>query len=205
MSEVADAARSAAEAFRAKYQRLSGASLPIDIFSVFELDMGLDVIPFDDLRLKYKIDAALVPNMSGIYVDSEAYLLWEKGPIWKQNRLRFTVAHEIGHIEMHRNEASKVKLNSIDEFLSYFRNSEIRSAAKEREADEFAGRLLVPLNRLKSDFETFESAMAKALPDWRDSPEIHTKFAEMLSPKYGVHSQSIQIRLTKESIWPTPR
>jgi len=61
-----------------------------------------------DLFEKYDCDAALMHDFSGIYVDAEAYIIWEKGPRWKQRRLRFSVAHELGHYVLHREIASKI-------------------------------------------------------------------------------------------------
>lgn len=58
---------------RSKYQVLQDDRLPIDIFTFTEVDLKLDVIPFDDLAAKYDADAALLMDFSGIYVDAEQY------------------------------------------------------------------------------------------------------------------------------------
>lgn len=85
------------EAFRRQYMADALDRLPIDVFTLIELRLKLDVIIVDDLFAKYDCDAAIKQDFTGIYVDAEAYLLWEKGPVWKQNRLRLSVAHELGH------------------------------------------------------------------------------------------------------------
>ena len=41
-------------------------------------------------------------DFTGIYVDSETYELIDRAPEWKLNRLRFSLAHEIGHLFLHR-------------------------------------------------------------------------------------------------------
>jgi hypothetical protein len=67
----------AAEAFRCAYFAGEEDRLPVDVFTVVELKLRLDVIPFDDLAAKYGIEAALQPDFTGIYVDAESYVLWE--------------------------------------------------------------------------------------------------------------------------------
>jgi Zn-dependent peptidase ImmA (M78 family) len=104
----------AVETFRRQYLVKVGGMLPVDVFSVVELELRLDVIPFDDLLAKYRIDAALTQDFTGIYVDAESYVFWEKDPVWKQNRLRFTVAHELGHWVLHRDYAANLKFASFD-------------------------------------------------------------------------------------------
>ena len=85
------------EDFRREHLHGRPQHLPVDVFSLAELRLRLDIIPFDDLFAKYDSDAAITQDFTGIYVDAEAYVFWEKGPVWKQNRLRFSVAHELGH------------------------------------------------------------------------------------------------------------
>lgn len=97
----------AVEQFRATYLGPRGDQLPVDVFTLVELDLRLNVIPFDDLAAKYRVEAALTQDFSGMYVDAESYVYWGRGPVWKQNRLRFTVAHEIGHYVLHREQTAK--------------------------------------------------------------------------------------------------
>ncbi|MCX6845566.1 MAG: hypothetical protein NTU84_03195, partial [Verrucomicrobia bacterium] len=87
---------------RAEFELLKEDRTPIDVLTFFEVDLGLDAIPFDDLVAKYRVEAAIKADFSGIYLDAEQYALMEKGPEWKLNRLRFTVAHELAHYFLHR-------------------------------------------------------------------------------------------------------
>lgn len=47
----------AAETFRRQHLARTGGTLPVDVFSLVELQLRLDVIPFDDLQAKFHIDA----------------------------------------------------------------------------------------------------------------------------------------------------
>lgn len=194
----------AAETFRRQYLAAQGDRLPVDVFSVVELQLRLDVIPFDDLQARYRIDAALLPDFSGLYVDAESYLFWEKGPVWKQNRLRFTVAHELGHWVLHRDYAAKVKFASFEQFARHFKGEDPSRYWLEQEANEFAGRLLVPLERLQAMFDQFARQIAPIMPSWLQSEDLRIKFAEQVAPKFGVHTQSLLTRLDREGLWPAP-
>ena len=194
----------AAETFRRQYLAQAGGTLPVDVFSVVELQLRLDVIPFDDLLAKYRIDAALTQDFTGLYVDAESYVFWEKGPVWKQNRLRFTVAHEIGHWVLHRDYAAKVKFASFDQFARHFKGEDPARYWLEQGANEFAGRLLIPVERLRELFDQFAGQISAIMPNWLQSEDLRFKFAEQVAPKFGVHTQSVLTRLDRESLWPSP-
>jgi len=90
------------EELREQFEVLREDRTPIDVFAFFEIDLKLDPIPFDDLTAKYRVEAAIKADFTGIYLDAEQYMRMEKGPDWKLNRLRFTVAHELAHYLLHR-------------------------------------------------------------------------------------------------------
>jgi len=192
------------EAFRRQHLAVKADELPVDVFSLVELDLRLDVIPFDDLSAKYQVDAALTPDFTGIYVDAESYILWERGPVWKQNRLRFTVAHELGHWAMHREYAARLKFASFEDFARHFKADDPGRYWLEKEANEFAGRLLVPVDRLREQFDRFAAQIVSIIPDWLRSEDLRTKFADTVAPKFGVHQQTLLARLDRESLWPAP-
>jgi hypothetical protein len=56
---------------RAEFELLKEDRTPIDVFTFFEVDLGLDAIPFDDLVAKYRLEAAIKVDFSGIYLDAE--------------------------------------------------------------------------------------------------------------------------------------
>lgn len=191
------------EAFRARYLIGDLALLPVDVFTLAELELKLDVIPFDDLFEKYSMDAALIVDFSGFYVDSEAYQVWEKGPIWKQRRLRFSVAHELGHYVMHRDIAAGLDFRSLDDFAVWTRGYHGNKYTIEEAANEFAGRLLVPADRLRSEFDQFVEKVRPIIPNWAVSGDLRRGFADSVTSAFAVNSQVIETRLDREGIWPT--
>ncbi len=190
------------EEFRDTYFSGSQASLPIDVFTVAELDLKLDIIPFDDLFAKYNMDAMLLQNFTGIYVDAEAYQYLENGPVWKQKRLRFTFAHELGHFVLHKAEAAKHSFSNFTDFFRWLHKDSPARYRIEQEANEFAGRLLVPHTRLQTDFDIFSQQAGQISPNWKSLPDLRHAFADRLSDKYGVNTQVIEVRLDRETIWP---
>ncbi len=166
------------------------------------MDLGLDPIPFDDLLSKYRVEAAIKADFSGIYLDAEQYTLMEKGPEWKLNRLRFTVAHELAHYFLHRDLPQTCHFASLPDFAKWTVNYDGHKYTAEQEANEFAGRLLVPETRLGQLFDEFASEANRLMPNFMDSGQLRDKFSERVAPRFGVNAQVIAIRLDRDGIWP---
>lgn len=103
------------------------------------------------------------------------------------SRQRFTMAHELGHILMHWKWLPGEKLdNSLAEVTFRqqveYRNSEIK---KEREANEFAAELLLPLSEIKKIRREHLG-------------ESYSHLIEIvISKRYKVSPQVVQIQLNK--------
>lgn len=119
--------RQKVETFRQEYLTGELARLPVDVFTLVELKLRLDVIPFDDLFAKYESEQA---------------------------------------------------------------------------ANEFAGRLLVPVERLQEFFDEFAGEFDTRFPRWRTHAATREMFADTVAPRFGVNSQVIAVRLDREGIWP---
>lgn len=190
------------EELRAEYDLLKADQTPIDVFTFLEVDLGLDPIPFDDLVSKYRVEAAIKADFTGIYLDAEQYALMEKGPEWKLNRLRFTVAHELAHYFLHGDFPQSTNFASLPDFATWTANYGGRKYSMEQEANEFAGRLLVPETRLTQLFDEFASEAERLMPNFMNSGQLRDKFAERVAPRFGVNQQVVVIRLDRDGIWP---
>lgn len=175
---------------------------PIDVFTFFEVDLGLDAIPFDGLAAKYRVEAAVKADFSGIYLDAEQYALMEKGPEWKLNRLRFTVAHELAHYFLHQDLPQACNFASLPDFARWTASYGGKKYTAEQEANEFARRLLVPETRLVALFDEFAPQAERLIPNFMQSGSLRDKFAEKIAPRFGVNSQVIAIRLDRDGVWP---
>lgn len=187
---------------RTEFEILNEDRTPIDVFTFLEVDLGLDPIPFDDLNAKYRVEAAIKADFSGIYLDAEQYALMEKGPEWKLSRLRFSVAHELAHYFLHRELPQAADFASLPDFALWTTSYGGRKYSAEQEANEFAGRLLVPESRLASLFDKFAPEAELLVPNFMQSGSIRDKFAEKVAPRFGVNAQVIAIRLDRDGVWP---
>jgi hypothetical protein len=192
----------AVKELRTQYEALREDRTPIDVFAFFEIDLGLNPIPFDDLTTKYRVEAAITADFTGIYLDAEEYNLMERGPVWKLNKLRFTLAHELAHFFLHRELPQKESFSSLPNFARWTATYGGRKYTTEQEANEFAGRLLVPYARLKECFEEFAPEAEKLVPNFMATGGLRHAFAEKVAPRFGVNSQVIEVRLDRDGIWP---
>lgn len=98
------------------------------------------------------------------------------------NRQRFTIAHEIGHLLLHKDEAFHVD----ERFPIGLRNDESSKATdeKEIEANQFAAELLMPRDFLSKDIG--------ALPKEIGAEEAVTRLAQ----QYQVSVHAMTVRLT---------
>jgi hypothetical protein len=85
------------EADRLRAEHLAGCLLPVHILDLAEFDLGLDLVPVDGLREELDIDALLMGDLSSILLDKRSFMSPRL-----EYRLRFSVAHEIGHLILHR-------------------------------------------------------------------------------------------------------
>lgn len=188
---------------RSQYETLSEDSLPIDVFTFMEIDLRLNPIPFPSLYNKFRIDAALTSDFESIYLDAEQYDLMESGPIWRQHRLRFTVAHELAHFFLHREEFQNQNLASKEGFVQWTTTNGGNKFRIEQEANEFAGRLLVPENRLAEKFDEFAGQAEKVIPDFMQNGQLRDQFSQRISSVFAVNAQVIAVRLERDGIWPS--
>ncbi len=190
------------EEVRAQYEVLREDRTPIDVFTFLEVDLGLNPMPFDDLASKYRVEAAITADFTGIYLDAEQYHLMERGPGWKMNRLRFTVAHELAHYFLHQNLPQPENFASLPDFARWTENYGGKKYTAEQEANEFAGRLLVPEPRLRAYFDEFAAQAEGLVSNFMASGQLRNRFAERVAPRFGVNAQVIEVRLDRDGIWP---
>lgn len=107
-----------------------------------------------------------------------------------QNRQRFTIAHEIGHLLLHRGDPlfidKQVRIEFRDERAS------LANDPKEIAANRFAAELLMPRDVLHYEADQFLSSRAD--PD----SEI---VVSALAKKFAVSQQAMQFRLTNLGYW----
>ncbi len=79
--------------------------LPVDVEKIIEFKVGLDIEPMHGLFSIIDTDAWLKMDLTGIVVDYNCYMKDNFA-----NRLRFSLAHELGHYLLHKDIYSKIKI-----------------------------------------------------------------------------------------------
>ncbi|MBU0661645.1 ImmA/IrrE family metallo-endopeptidase [Patescibacteria group bacterium] len=186
--------REHADDFRDKYW--SEGTLPIDIFKIIELRLKLDVIPIRELQTRYDIDAFLSCDLKSIFVDSKQF---EEDRFL--NRIRFSVAHELGHLVLHSKIYQDFKFESIQDRITFILGlPEDEYSWIENQAHEFAGRLLVPRDILKECLDEMSDKIDFAKANYDDEELIASYIAPNICKKFQVSDQVIKKRILREKL-----
>jgi hypothetical protein len=178
----------------------AGRCLPVKVLDLAEFDLGLDLIPASGLREELDIEALLMGDLRSILVDRHAFMSPRL-----EYRLRFSVAHEIGHLILHRDIYRALQHVSAKEWFDYISAiPDVEYGWVEWHAYEFAGRLLVPPNALREAFHAaIQTAKAAGYSNWLSPDEAALDYiATRIAPKFGVSAEVIAKRLRVEKLWP---
>lgn len=190
--------RAAADAFRNKYW--AGKDVPVDILAIVEFDLDMEIRPVPGMREQADVDALLLGDMRTIAVDSALYM-----DDRIQNRMRYSVAHEIGHKMLHSAIYPAAGISSVDAWIRWMQAiPDDQYSWIEQHAYEFAGRLLVPPERLQTEFDGAVAKARKAgFAQWDQSGDAAREYiASSICRAFGVSSQVIEKRIEREGLWP---
>jgi hypothetical protein len=188
-----------ASATQIRSQYKSAQKIPIDILAFAEFDLGLefDFAPIQQL----KQDAFLRPDLTGIWFD---------GTVFKeaslQRRLRFSVAHELAHLFLHKDIYGSINFGTVKQWIAFI--NAIPAAEYywiEWQADEFAGRFLMPTKDLSA---ALDEAVADAEREGffiQGKEEVLDFCCRALHGHFGISRQAMQTRIRKSGLWPHPK
>jgi len=168
---------------------------------IVEQRLGLNIEPVHSLLDEFGIDAFLKLDLSGIVVDHDCFMKERF-----QNRVRFSFAHEVGHFILHKEIYKKIPFTSPKEwkhFVLSMADKEYRNF--EWQANEFAGRLLVPREKLIAEIEKIyrtieQSGMLRYLSD--DPGAVLSRVSPVICKPFGVSENVIERRVEREDLWP---
>ena len=186
-----------ADSFRQQYW--SSGLIPVDVLAIAEFDLDLEIRTITRLKEDADIDALLLGDWKTLIVDQQQYQ--DDRYI---NRLRFSIAHELGHYVLHRAVYEQIPRGSPDEWISFMRNIPDKEYSFiEYQANEFAGRLLVPEENLRSAFEDVlleveKNGMQRHRLTDAFLEYLYTPLADLFAVSPGV----IERRLIREKLWP---
>ena len=176
-------------------------NIPIPIELIVER-AGIDIVPVPGLRDRFEVDA--VTNVGGHTIWVDRWLSEER-----ENRYRFTLAHEMGHIQLH----SPVFRNLLRSNASFERCADVLLNLPhdvliriEYQAKAFAGLVLVPRGALAERLEgampfargLYRRAIKAGMRPDSAAPPAWEGLCETISASFSVSSEVIRRRLEFE-------
>lgn len=170
-----------------------GNAPPIDVELIAEKN-NFNLIPLPGLRKLSSTDAYLSHNNNEIAFDPDV----------SQVRIRFSIAHELGHYFLHKDLLKEVRFSDYSGWRELLKDIPGWFWGKvESQANEFAGQLLVPRDLLVQTISEYKSEIERAqkfIPD--DIISIREYLAIPLAKKFDVSQDAMRIRLSNEKINP---
>lgn len=181
-----------AEEFRKTYW---DDSVPVEIEEIIEFKLKIYITPIHGLVSECDIDALIKSDWKEIYVDNDRFLDERQ-----KNRLRFSLAHEIGHYVLHQPLYASFNINNAEDFENFYDQIlKEQYGYIETQANKFANYLLVPRQILTQEKE---KTLRKAVRDFNldiktiDQRTLYAYLAVPLSEIFGVSDDVIQIALS---------
>jgi Zn-dependent peptidase ImmA (M78 family) len=193
-----DEIREQAEDFRKKYVHPTDL-VPVPIEEIIEFDLQLNIWPIERLLQTIDVDGFLSQDLQTIFVDKTIYIDQRY-----YRRLRFTYAHELGHLILHKEEIQRCEFRTETEWKRFREDmSEDDLFWFEQQAYEFAGRLLVPKKCLVEELENQRNKIDqfRALAESDDEELLIRAVSRIICDKFEVSDSVIFRRIKYEKIW----
>lgn len=178
-------------------------TIPVDIEHILEIQMGIRLIPVPGFRYNYDVEAFISTNWKEIHVDKEAY-----DSDGYRGRLNFTLAHELGHLILHKDAFEAIGITTIQDFYSlqeakdepgnwFHRRAEVQ-------ADIFASKFLIPSDKLSESrtrvIKENEKELIAAKIDLKDSEILDPYLASVLAEEFQVSEGAMLVALNHKAL-----
>lgn len=184
--------REAADRIRVKFW---GDKIPVDIENILEVGLKISIIPSPGLQDRGSVDSFISSNWKSVYVDNDRYASDKY-----YRRIRFSLAHELGHFTLHKDIFESLEINSIEDYYRFYSECpQEQYNFLEAQANKFAGYLLMPCNLLESYkkkylIEARKKLIGTTLEDIEDIDLIGV-IAQDIADIFEVSSQATEIGL----------
>jgi hypothetical protein len=171
------------------------SSLPIPVEHIIDNVYKINIIPFPYLFARFEINAFTSSDLRNIYVDE--YLYENLTP-----QYRFTLAHELGHIILHKKIYLNIEMKNLEQWKRFISEvDEIDYRQLEFQANNFAGLFLVPGHLLERTFgqqlsgqlKNIDKSKRQKLKREEYLPWIVEVIASSLGPIFEVDPQVVKI------------
>lgn len=200
--------------YERQYDLNGNGAIPADAILEGVLDLTFE---FDDLQSQYPGGEVLGATMVGekkVVIDQSLDPFENPS---KSGRYVFTVAHEIGHWEMHRPlilaREAQLAMMAVSGVPSYLCRSTMRKEPAEIQADKFAGYLLMPKERVLAAWRDLHGHLTAYIATeeldelramWGDEFPV-VEVAKTMAQRFQVSGQAMQYRLEKLGLVLTDR
>ena len=160
-------------------------SLPVNVEVLVE-QCGANHIPIPKLLSAHGVEGTISENCKAIYIDRDL----------STNRYRFTLAHELGHIQLHRELILERFEDPSSDRMTWEEFTDDEYRVCERQAHLFAGAILLPEGPLQTVFDA-KCKLLKAGGAEFESLDSYAKmkFLRAMGSDVGVSNQALRIRL----------
>ena len=179
-------------------------SIPVPIEEIIDIKLQMDIIPIPGLKDSFikaglDIDAFISSDFKSITVDKFMY-----NPNKTNVRYQFSLAHEIGHMVLHKHLFNELKFNNCDDWIRMINELPQKELKRvEWQASEFAGLLLVPRKILKNVFRKAIKDTEKLLDSKYEKRKdfiLETAIECYIAPKFNVAKYTAKIRIERDGL-----
>lgn len=186
--------KSKADLFR---KRFWNKPIPVDIENIIEIGLKIGLIPIPNLQDLCDADALITSNWRYIYVDNDKYLDERY-----RNRLRFSMAHEMGHFILHKEVYKSFNIKEQNDYYKLLKEvPQEQYGYLEFQANSFASYLLVPRDILVFErdkaLEKFKRDVNSAQLEKIDKDTLNSYLAIPISKVFEVSDSVIHFALNK--------
>lgn len=182
--------------------KIGSDEIPVQIEKIVEYDLGMDIVPAPGIQQFVNTDAFTSGDFSSIWVDEDVYNN-------RYYRYRFSLAHEVGHVIMHKKYLMEIEFANLDEYKAFIDELDERDHSKmEYQGYTFGGLVLVPRERLKMYFQEELKKVKRYIDQARDNKiarnaylsYVVDKIASNLSPVFEVSTGVLTRRINNDSL-----
>lgn len=173
--------------------------LPVDIDLILER-LGVDIVPVANLRGDSGVEACISADLTCIYLDLEYSRDERMNP-----RVRFSLAHEFGHLILHQDVFKAYRSHNPDSIAGWVKHIKARFDTEllEREANEFAASFLVPRDALQYWYDHYYPQVCQKLVEndihigHLDSETLYGYMANAICREFEVSAKVVAIQLER--------
>jgi len=187
--------RREAEAFTEKYNPSRIIPVPIDVIA--ERDFDIDIVPLPGIQDNFDTVAFISRDLTTIYVDE--YILQKR-----ENRYRFSVAHELAHRVLHADVFRQLSFDSIASWKDVVTNTipEDQYGFVESHANTFAGLVLLPQAELRQAFSQAIDRAKQAGVDIIGAGFVARDIIESyVGREFSAAQKTAHIRIERDGLW----